>query len=351
MGLVILDRDGVLNTCEPGKFVNKQDELILAPGAMRACALIQMAGHKLALATNQAGVGRGYLKQSMLDLIHLRLRQGLARDGATLDVIHACTFVSDEHEDRKPNPGMLLKGMRHCKAEPEDTIMVGDQDKDILAGQRAEVLSTVQIDPERERGTTLDTPPSLVARDLLDATEFILYGLDPQPRLDEKISVLGKGADWWPHTEGTAFLEAHCNAFVFTNGVFDILHYGHLRFLQVASGYDMPLVVGVNSDRSAHRVKGKGKPRIPAMWRARSIAALPFVSHVVIFSEDSPHAFMDSYQPRLYVKGGDYGLEQLDQEYASLTHRPAIRVLPFFGGVSTTKLLADLPQAQRWPKA
>lgn len=94
---------------------------------------------------------------------------------------------------------------------------------------------------------------------------------------------------------------------VFTNGVFDLLHPGHVRYLQAARALGDALVVGVNSDRSARALgKGPGRPVTPAAERAEILAALACVDAVVIFDEETPHEIVGALQPDVLVKGADW---------------------------------------------
>ena len=105
---------------------------------------------------------------------------------------------------------------------------------------------------------------------------------------------------------------------VFTNGCFDLLHAGHVRYLQVAKSLGRSLVVGLNSDRSVQTIKphkpgSPPRPIVPEMQRAEVVAALKPVDGVVIFSETTATALLEALQPDIYVKGGDYSLETLPE--------------------------------------
>jgi rfaE bifunctional protein nucleotidyltransferase chain/domain len=93
---------------------------------------------------------------------------------------------------------------------------------------------------------------------------------------------------------------------VFTNGVFDLLHPGHVRYLQRARRLGDALIVGVNSDRSVRLNKGAGRPIVPEAERAEILSALDCVDAVVIFDEDTPHAIIAALQPDVLVKGADW---------------------------------------------
>ena len=102
----------------------------------------------------------------------------------------------------------------------------------------------------------------------------------------------------------------------FANGHFDLLHVGHLRYLRAARAEADLLVVGVNGDASVARLKGPGRPLVPAAERAELLAALAPVDFVVIFEEDSPAALLDLLRPEVHCKGPDYGSPRDVPEHA-----------------------------------
>ena len=103
-----------------------------------------------------------------------------------------------------------------------------------------------------------------------------------------------------------ARLRAAGKSIVFTNGVFDLLHPGHVRYLQEARRLGDALIVGVNSDRSVRAIKDVGRPITPEGERAEILAALSCVDGVVIFDGDTPHAIISAVQPDILVKGADW---------------------------------------------
>lgn len=115
------------------------------------------------------------------------------------------------------------------------------------------------------------------------------------------------------YTEASRGLRARLpSPLVFTNGVFDLLHPGHVACLERARALGAALVVGVNGDASARRLrKGPGRPVVPAADRARVVGALRAVDAVVVFEEDKPLALLCALRPQVYVKGGDYRADQL----------------------------------------
>ena len=130
---------------------------------------------------------------------------------------------------------------------------------------------------------------------------------------------------------------------VFTNGVFDLLHAGHVACLEEARRLGASLVVGINSDASARRLrKGPGRPINSAADRARVVAALATVSAVVLFEEDKPLALICGLRPDIYVKGGDYDPEQMPETPLVRSYGGEVVILPLLAGRSTTGILGRL---------
>jgi rfaE bifunctional protein nucleotidyltransferase chain/domain len=127
---------------------------------------------------------------------------------------------------------------------------------------------------------------------------------------------------------------------VFTNGVFDLLHPGHVRYLRAAQRLGDVLVVGINSDRSARRLaKGPGRPLVKQRDRAEVLAALEMVDFVVVFNEDTPFALIRALQPDVLVKGDDWPIDRIVGADIVHARGGTVKSLPFAKGYSTTKLL------------
>ncbi len=126
---------------------------------------------------------------------------------------------------------------------------------------------------------------------------------------------------------------------VFTNGVFDILHAGHVELLRQAKALGDVLVVGINSDRSARRLKGKNRPINSERDRMALVAALDAVDHVVLFEEDQPANLIRALRPHLHVKGGDYADEMLPEAEAVREVGGRVVILPLAGSLSTSGMI------------
>ncbi len=141
-------------------------------------------------------------------------------------------------------------------------------------------------------------------------------------------------------------LQAQGCQVVFTNGCFDLLHPGHVAYLEAARSLGDALIVGVNTDASVARLnKGPGRPLNPEADRARVLAGLACVDRVVLFGEDTPLALISALHPDVLVKGGDYKLEEIVGREVVLARGGRVLALPFVPGYSTTALLARLRQA------
>ena len=133
---------------------------------------------------------------------------------------------------------------------------------------------------------------------------------------------------------------------VLTNGCFDLLHVGHVRYLQAARGLGDALAVAINGDGSVRALKGEGRPLNSEADRAEVIAALECVDHVIIFAEVRATQLLEKVRPAIYVKGGDYTAETLNAEERAALERAGaeIRILPFEEGHSTSRLVERVRQ-------
>lgn len=134
---------------------------------------------------------------------------------------------------------------------------------------------------------------------------------------------------------------------VVTNGCFDILHLGHVTYLETARRQGDLLLVGVNSDAAVKDLKGSGRPVNGEQDRALVLAALESVSAVAIFQEQTATHFLSVAQPDIYVKGGDYTLDTINQEERKVVEEAPGKIvfIPFVEGRSTTGVIKKLGQA------
>jgi D-glycero-D-manno-heptose 1,7-bisphosphate phosphatase len=142
---VILDRDGVLNYEAPeGSYVREPAEFRWLPGALEALALLRGAGLRLSVATNQAGVGRGLMSLAQLAAVHDRMQTEAATHGGALDAVLYCPHAPEERcACRKPAPGLIQAAMARSGIAASDSIVVGDDRRDLEAAQRAGVAAVL----------------------------------------------------------------------------------------------------------------------------------------------------------------------------------------------------------------
>jgi rfaE bifunctional protein nucleotidyltransferase chain/domain len=129
---------------------------------------------------------------------------------------------------------------------------------------------------------------------------------------------------------------------VFTNGHFDLLHVGHLDYLEKARALGDALYVGVNGDASSGHLKGAGRPIVPAAERARLLAALRPVDAVILFEQDTAHDLISALQPEIYVKGGDYAHKVLPEREMVEAYGGKVVLIDYLPGHSTSALIAKI---------
>ena len=134
---------------------------------------------------------------------------------------------------------------------------------------------------------------------------------------------------------------------IFTNGVFDILHRGHLDYLQEAREMGSMLVVGLNSDASTHRIKGAKRPINSEKDRAAALLALKFVDMVVLFDEDTPEELICTLNPTILVKGGDYRAEDVIGFDHVTKNGGRVEIIPLREGYSTTTFIQTIVDRYR----
>jgi rfaE bifunctional protein nucleotidyltransferase chain/domain len=149
---------------------------------------------------------------------------------------------------------------------------------------------------------------------------------------------------WEKLPEWRAAVRASGRNLVVTNGCFDLLHLGHVTYLETARNHGDLLLIGVNSDRSVQELKGPDRPVTSENDRAAVLAALESVNGVCIFTDKAATRFLAASQPDIYIKGGDYTLETLNQEERRAVEQSGGRIviLPFVPGKSTTGILKKI---------
>lgn len=129
---------------------------------------------------------------------------------------------------------------------------------------------------------------------------------------------------------------------VFTNGCFDLLHPGHLHYLNEAKELGDVLIVGLNSDRSVRQIKGNDRPINDEKFRAEMLIGLKPVDAVVLFDEDTPIQIISIIKPAIHVKGGDYSITKLPEYETVVSNGGEVKLLSFLDGYSSTNIINKL---------
>lgn len=129
---------------------------------------------------------------------------------------------------------------------------------------------------------------------------------------------------------------------VFTNGHFDLLHVGHLDYLEKARALGDALFVGLNGDDASTRLKGEGRPLVPALERVRLLAALVPVTAVIIFEADTADALLTALKPDIYAKGGDYAVKVLPERPTVEAYGGRVELIEYLPNYSTTNLIEKI---------
>ena len=135
---------------------------------------------------------------------------------------------------------------------------------------------------------------------------------------------------------------------VFTNGCFDLIHPGHVRFLAEAQALGDVLIVAINSDASAHQLKGPGRPIFHQTERCEILAALESVDYVTVFDEPTPRELIAALLPDVLVKGGDWAPDQIVGREEVEAAGGQVYSLPYIEGYSTTNLLKRILERREW---
>ena len=129
---------------------------------------------------------------------------------------------------------------------------------------------------------------------------------------------------------------------VFTNGCFDILHFGHVKYLEQAKKKGDILIVGLNSDSSVKKIKGRARPFTGQKQRACVLSALSFVDYVIIFNEKTPYSLIKTLRPDVLVKGGDWPKDKIVGSGIVCKYGGKTVTIPYVRGCSTTKLIQKI---------
>lgn len=317
---IFLDRDGVL--IKENGYVHKIDDMEIIDGVADAIKKFNDADFITIIVTNQAGVARGLYEEKDTENFNREMIKRLAVQNAKINRVYFCPHHPTEGkvkeysiicECRKPNPGMLLKAAKEHNIDLRYSWMIGDRDSDIKAGKAAG-CRTILISKD--------------AKNLREAADMILK--HDKIKSFEGINEIAKK------------LKKEGKKVVFTNGCFDILHAGHVYYLQEAKNLGDVLIVGLNSDSSVRKIKGPNRPINSDIERTYVLNSLACIDYIVIFEEDDPVKILETIKPSIHVKGGDWKEKNIPERDTIEKNGGKVVFINFLDGYSTTKIIEKI---------
>jgi D-glycero-D-manno-heptose 1,7-bisphosphate phosphatase len=362
---VFLDRDGTL--IEDKDYLKDPAQVVLERSAAEAVARLNEQGFAVILVSNQSGVARGYYTEEDVAAVHDRLTELLGAGHARLDAMYHCPHHPEGSVEayrqtcscRKPATGMLLRASEDWDIELTRAYMIGDKLTDMEAAGR-EGLTGILVKSgygEGEWKACLQekdsVKPDRVAEDLKEAVAFVFWaekhrkGSEPVGR-EEKVPACTWTCKWLSLPFLATCLEAHRQqgqTVVLANGVFDLLHAGHVGYLQAAKELGDVLVVAVNDDRSVRGLKGRGRPVLPVEERVEIVSALACVDYCVVFWEETVDKLVEVLRPDIQAKGTDYEEGSVPERKTVIRYGGQVKIVGPRKAWATTELLQRIQAA------
>ncbi len=324
--LVLLDRDGCLITEED--YLGDPGRVRLESRAARAVCLLAEQGLARVVTTNQAGVGKGLFTEERMHAVNDRMVELLAAEGAKLDGVYSCTHHPEaadpayrtELHRRKPAPGMAEEAMRDLGLAGKPVFAIGDRESDVeLGGNAGGMGILVRTGYGRKAEISMRSARTLpaVADDVYEAVRLVLAELIkaecPQDKaLNTKLKTLGQ------LHEIVATAKRARRRVVLANGCFDLLHGGHVSFLEASRQAGDLLVLAVNSNASIKRLKGAQRPLLAESQRLQLLAGLECVDYLTVFYTDSADEVLEEIHPHIHSKGTDYTSDRVPERQTAM---------------------------------
>jgi len=309
--VALIDRDGTL--VEDGDYMSDPAQLVLLPGAAEAVRLLNSERVACVLTTNQSGIGRGYFDEAAYLATHARLVELLAAEGAWLDAAYFCPSAPEANDPRrKPSPGMYEDACRDLEIAGLPVYSIGDKKIDVELGRRAGgrgLLVKTGKGAWESGEVPAGTPMCETAMEAAE-TLLMLLLIDAKPA-DSALKLKLRPM----HTLGReiALQRAAGKRVVLANGCFDLLHGGHVSYLEGARAQGDKLVLAVNSNRSIRALKGEGRPVLPEPDRLQMLAALECVDYLTLFYDATADRSLRVLKPDVHAKGTDYTSETVPE--------------------------------------
>ncbi len=331
---VFLDRDGII--IEDTYYLHDPEKIIMLPYSIKALKKLQNFGFKLIIISNQSGVGRGYFKENTVKSVNKRLLSMLKSSEVNISGIYYSPHYKESKipkyrkgaNFRKPKPGMLLQTAKELNIELTASYMIGDREPDIGAGVNAGLKANILVKGKYKYEKKQFIPDKTV-KNMDQAADWIINN-EIKSNIITDIKRLKDVAQQTRKRK---------KRIITTNGVFDILHIGHIRYLNECKKYGDVLIVGVNSDESVKMNKGKNRPVINQFARAEILINLKPVDYVYIFNEKDPGGFLKIVKTDIHVKAGDYKMSQIIEKNAVEKNGGKIILAHAVKGYSTTDII------------
>lgn len=310
---IFLDRDGVIN--HDTNYVHKIEGFEFISGSKEAVKLLNQAGYKIFIISNQSGIGRGYYTADDVEILHKYMIDEIKKVGGKIEKIYYCPHILEANcECRKPNPYFVFQAQKEFDIDLSKSFFIGDHDVDFACGKNADLKTIGVLSGHNAKREVI---PDIVVADLMFAAKII-----------SKIKTLSELKE----------INFKNKKLVTTNGCFDILHEGHLKALKESKAQGDILIVGLNSDDSVRRLKGPTRPVNNEFSRACALAALDCVDYVFIFGEDNPIAFLEVLKPDVHTNSEEYGENCVEAETVK-KKGGKIHLIKKIPGISTTKII------------
>jgi len=331
---IFLDRDGTINLNT--NYVHDPREVKLLPNAVEGLRLLQQLGFLLVIVSNQSGIARGYFTMKDLKRVNDRLLELLAKEGISIAGVYFCPYhmhgtvprYTKDSDCRKPKPGMLLQAKKDLNIDIPSSYMIGDMASDIETAANAECRAMIYVGGDKELART-KVKPDVRVKDLLEAAVWVVIREQKAKMIDDP-ALLGRR------------LRKSKKTVVSTNGVFDILHPGHLNFLKASRLLGDVLVVGLNSDTSVRRNRGPSRPINKEADRLAMLCCLESVDYVVVFKEDDPRRFLKALKPHIHVKDANYKENEVVGHDTVTAAGGRIVRLPRIGDYATSAIISRI---------
>jgi len=311
--LALIDRDGCL--IEEKHYLHKPEDVSLYEQSITALKLLEDQNIARVICTNQSGVARGMFSEQDVEKVHDHLTAIIEKKGCSIQGIYSCFDHKDAVEEkykqylelRKPNPGMAEKAISDLGLEGIPVFAIGDKKIDVEFGENAGGFG-VQVKTghgQAELEESGNNPEHLVADDILDGVEMALNEIikrefPEDETLKRKLKTRKQLANI------CSDLKAEGKRVGFANGCFDLIHGGHISFLENSRAAGDFLILGLNSNTSIKRLKGKERPILEEPARIQLLSALKAVDFITIFYEDSADETLKLIHPTYHAKGTDY---------------------------------------------